>query len=293
MPSTGNHWLPKDRVVVMGILNVTPDSFADKGAYFDRKRALARGLEMEREGADIIDIGGESTRPGADPVPVEEELNRVIPVIESLRRKGLRIPISIDTYKSSVADRAMRAGAQAINDISGLRFDQQMAGIARKHRAGLILMHIRGTPKTMQLLPPVRDIVSTVRKGLRWSANVALAAGVHRNQIVLDPGIGFSKTVEQNFELVAALPRLAKLGFPLLVGPSRKSFIRRTIEGRTGRNHDRAAERIASADEVLCGTAAVVTECVMNGARIVRVHDVRPMVAVAALANRMLAEGAQ
>jgi len=275
----------------MGILNVTPDSFADQGAYFDHAAAVERGLEIERQGAGIIDIGGESTRPGADPVDAEEETNRVIPVIERLRRKGLSIPISIDTYKAAVADRAIRAGAQVINDISGLRFDPLLAAVARKHRAGLILMHIRGTPKIMQSLPPVKDIVSTVRRGLRWSVNTALAAGVRKKQIVLDPGIGFSKTVEQNFELIAALPRLVWLGYPILVGPSRKSFIRRTIEGRTGRSYDRPARREASDGEVLCGTAAVISECIMNGARIVRVHDVRQMAAVAALANRMLAEG--
>jgi dihydropteroate synthase len=291
MTSPRKHWLPNNRAVVMGILNVTPDSFTDGGAYFDRTAAVARGLEMEREGAEIIDIGGESTRPGADPVPAEEELARVIPVIETLRRKSLRIPISIDTYKASVADHAMRAGAQVINDISGLRFDPLMPAVARKHRAGLILMHIRGTPKIMQSLPPVQDVVSTVRKGLRWSIDLALAAGIRKDQIVVDPGIGFSKTVEQNFALITALPRLAKLGYPLLVGPSRKSFIRRTIEGRTGRTYNRPAQREASPQEVLCGTAAVVSECVMKGARIVRVHDVRAMAAVVALANRMLLEG--
>jgi dihydropteroate synthase len=293
MAAPSNHWLPKGRVLVMGILNVTPDSFADKGKFHDRKAAVARGLEMQREGAGIIDIGGESTRPGADPVSAEEELDRVIPVIEALRSKGLRIPISIDTYKAVVADWALRAGAQVINDISGLRFDAGMAEVARRRRAGLILMHIRGTPKTMQQLPPVRDIVATVRAGLRWSVRAALAAGVKARQIALDPGIGFSKTVDQNFELIAALSRLAKLGFPLLVGPSRKSFIRRTIEGRVGRNLSRPARRTAGDEEVMCGTAAVVAACILNGARIIRVHDVRAMAAVAMLANRMLAEEAR
>lgn len=291
--SSSTHWLPNNRIVVMGILNVTPDSFADRGACYDRKTAIARGLEIAREGAGILDIGGESTRPGADPVPAGEELDRVIPVIEGLRRKGLTIPISIDTYKAAVAERAIRAGAQVINDVSGLRFDADMAAVARRTRAGLILMHIRGTPKTMQQLPPVRDIVSTVRRGLQWSVRTALAGGVRRLQIALDPGIGFSKTVEQNFELIGALPRLARLGFPLLVGPSRKSFIRRTIEGRVGKQHDRPAPRPASDEEVTCGTAAVVAQCVMNGARIIRVHDVRQMTAVAALASRMLAEEAR
>jgi dihydropteroate synthase len=291
MANSRQSWLPKDRVLVMGILNVTPDSFADKGLYIDRMIAVERGLQIEAEGAGIIDIGGESTRPGADPVPAEEELDRVIPVIETLRRKGLRIPISVDTYKADVADRGIRAGAQVINDISGLRFDTRMAQVARKHRAGLILMHIRGTPKTMQQLLPVNDIVSTVRKGLRWSLERALAAGIRREQIMLDPGIGFSKTVEQNFELIAALPRLARLGYPILVGPSRKSFIRRTIEGRTGSSYHRPAPREATALEIMCGTAAVVAECISKGARIVRVHDVREMAAVAALAGRMQAEG--
>ena len=180
MSHTQSHWLPKNRVLVMGILNDTPDSFADKGAYYDRKTAIARGIQIAREGADVIDIGGESTRPGADPVSAEEELDRVIPVIEGLRRKQVRSLISIDTYKAVVADRALRAGARVINDISGLRFDTGMAEVARRQRAGLILMHIRGTPKTMQQLPPVRDVVATVRAGLRWSVKTALAAGVSK-----------------------------------------------------------------------------------------------------------------
>ena len=281
----------------MGILNVTPDSFADQGAFYDRKTAIARGLEIEREGAGIIDIGGESTRPGATPVPAEEELDRTIPVIEALRSKGLRIPISIDTYKAAVAERAIRAGAQVINDVSGLRLDPGMAAVARKHGVGLILMHIRGTPQTMQLLPPVRNIVRSVREGLQWSVRTALAAGVGKEQIVLDPGIGFGKSIDQNFELIAALPRLRKLGFPLLAGPSRKSFIRKTIAARLVSDLTPAKLpaklKDASPEQILCGTAAVVAACILNGAQIVRVHDVRQMVAVAALASRILQEGSR
>ena len=206
----------------MGILNVTPDSFSERGRYFDRKAAIARGLEIEREGADILDIGGESTRPGALPVDEEEELDRTIPVIEALRKKGLRIPISIDTYKARVAERALAASAEIVNDISGLRYDDSLAAVIRRYRAGVVLMHLRGTPRTMQQMPPVRDIVSAVRRGLAASLRRALRAGIRRQQIVLDPGIGFGKKSEQNFELLAKLSRFATLGYPILVGPSRK-----------------------------------------------------------------------
>ncbi|MGH9785454.1 MAG: dihydropteroate synthase, partial [Terriglobia bacterium] len=210
----------------MGILNVTPDSFSERGRYFDRKAAIARGLEIEREGADILDIGGESTRPGALPVEAAEELDRTIPVIEALRKKGLRIPISIDTYKSEVAERALLTGVEIVNDVSGLRYDASLAAVVARHRAGVVLMHLRGTPRTMQQLPPVRGIVSAVRRGLAASVRMALRAGIRKNRIVLDPGIGFGKTAAQSFELINGLGRFASLGYPILVGPSRKSFLR-------------------------------------------------------------------
>lgn len=278
----------------MGILNVTPDSFSERGAYFDRRAAIARGLEMEREGADILDIGGESTRPGAIPVEEQEELERTIPVIEALRRKGLRIPISIDTYKAGVAERALRAGAEIVNDVSGLRRDARMASVVGDRRAAIIFMHMRGTPLTMQKLPPVRNILPAIRQGLQVSIRKALRAGITRQQIVLDPGLGFGKTPEQNFQILAGLSSLAKLGYPLLAGPSRKSFIR---EGLFGEVHKKEAGSAAwkrfsgkelVSEELLLGTAATITAAILNGAHIVRVHDVRPMAAVARVADAML-----
>lgn len=277
------------RTLLMGILNVTPDSFSERGLYFDRKAAIARGLELEGEGADILDIGGESTRPGAEPVAEDEELERTIPVIESLRRKGLRIPISIDTYKAGVARRALQAGAEIVNDVSGLRYDPDLARVVRDHRAAIVLMHLRGTPRTMQQLPPVRHILPATRRGLQGSLRKALAAGIGKRQIVLDPGIGFGKTAEQNLEILAGgLAQLARLGYPILVGPSRKSFIRRTLEDTLVAPRAQGTKRAVSPEEMLFGTAAAVTAAVLSGAHIVRVHDVRQMVPVARLADRLL-----
>ena len=288
----------------MGILNVTPDSFSERGLYFDRKAAIARGLEIEREGADILDIGGESTRPGALPVDEEEELDRTIPVIEALRKKGLCIPISIDTYKARVAERALAAGAEIVNDISGLRLDASLAEVVQRYRAGVVLMHLRGTHRTMQQVPPVRDIVSAVRRGLAASLRRALRAGIRREQIVLDPGIGFGKKGEQNFELLAKLSRFARLGYPILVGPSRKSFIRAATHSASSGQAARerwlsgGKRKVALAgnqgispvpEELLFGTAAAVTAAILNGAHIVRVHDVRQMLPVVRIADRLLA----
>ncbi|MBI4478721.1 MAG: dihydropteroate synthase [Acidobacteria bacterium] len=272
----------------MGILNVTPDSFSERGTFFDRKAAIARGLEMEREGADILDIGGESTRPGAQPVPEEEELDRTIPVIEALRRKGLKIPISIDTYKSGVAERALRAGAEMVNDISGLRLDPSLAAVVKEYRAAIVLMHLRGTPRTMQQLPPVEDIVSTVRRDLGVSLHRAFTAGIPKRRIILDPGIGFGKTAAQSFELLRNLSRIANLGYPILVGPSRKSFIREAAEELAGTRKKLRTEAGAVPEAVLFGTAAAVTAAILNGAQIVRVHDVRQMLPVARLADRLM-----
>jgi dihydropteroate synthase len=274
------------RTLLMGILNVTPDSFSERGLYFDRKAAIARGLEMEREGADILDIGGESTRPGAEPVTEEGELDRTIPVIEALRRKGLRIPISIDTYKAVVAERALEAGAEIVNDVSGLRYNPELARVVRKHRAGIVLMHLRGTPRTMQQLPPVRHIVPAIQQGLAASLRRALSAGIRKRQIMLDPGIGFGKTIEQNFEILTkGLPRIARMGYPILVGPSRKSFIRRTLEDALVVRSPKGKKPEVSLEEMLYGTTAAVTAAILNGAHIVRVHDVRQMFPVVRLAD--------
>jgi dihydropteroate synthase len=271
----------------MGILNVTPDSFSEQGTYFDRRAAIARGLEIEREGGDILDIGGESTRPGALRVDEHEEMDRTIPVIESLLRKGLRIPISIDTTKASVAERALQAGTEIVNDTSGLRHDARLASVVARHRAALILMHMRGKPSTMQQLPTLRKIMPAIRAGLAASLRRALLAGVEKRRIIVDPGIGFGKSREQNFEIMRSLGSLANLGCPILVGPSRKSFIRGTIEeaGLKGRLKTPKGEAVS--EGLLFGTAAAVAAAILNGAHIVRVHDVREMVVVARMADQM------
>jgi dihydropteroate synthase len=252
-----------ERTLIMGVLNVTPDSFSDGGRFFSFDRALAQAERMISEGADIIDVGGESTRPGSEFVSEEEELRRVIPVIERLAGTG-SVPISIDTTKSSVARAALQAGAEIVNDISGLRFDEGLADVAAEARAGLVLMHSRGTPKDMQQLPPVADIMSEVINGLSNSVAIAEQHGVARAAIVIDPGIGFGKTVTQNCELIAKLDQIARAfpDLPVMIGTSRKSFI--------GKLLDRAP-----ADERLYGTIASVVASVLQGAHIIRVHDVR------------------
>lgn len=283
----------------MGILNVTPDSFSERGAYFDRKTAIAGGLEIEREGADILDIGGESTRPGALPVALEEELDRTIPVIEALRAKGLRIPISIDTYKAPVAERAIQAGAEIVNDVSGLRLDTSMGATVARSGTAIVLTHMRGTPRTMQRLRPVQNILPTVRRGLAEALRRALRAGIRKRKILLDPGIGFGKTVGQNFEILNALHRFAALGYPILAGPSRKSFIQATVADlpatRAGKRKLRATEAKQQAppvpEDLFLGTAAAVTAAVMHGAHIVRLHDVRQMLPVVRVADQFLAAG--
>lgn len=255
-----------ERTLVMGVLNVTPDSFSDGGQFDSLDRAFAHAEQMIAEGADIIDIGGESTRPGSAFVSEEEELRRVIPVIERLATRT-SVPISIDTTKPSVARAALAAGAEIVNDISALRFDPLIADETARAGAGLVLMHSRGTPKTMQQLPPVEDIVSEVIDGLRGSIAVAEQHGVAPESIAIDPGIGFGKTAEQNVELIAKLDQLAHEfpDLPLLIGTSRKSFIGKLLDG-------------APADERLYGTIASIAASVLKGAHIVRVHDVKAAV---------------
>jgi dihydropteroate synthase len=255
------------RVLVMGVLNVTPDSFSDGGQYLQPQRAVERALEIETQGADILDIGGESTRPGSLAVSLEEELNRVVPVLENLKGK-LRIPISIDTTKLEVAREALSNGAEIVNDISGLRFDHRIADLVSQTGAGLILMHSRGTPETMQKLDPVEDIFEEVISGLKRSVERALQMGVSRQKLIIDPGIGFGKTRKQNLELIDSLDRINDaLNLPILLGPSRKSFISRTLESDDRRS-------------VLGGTAASAAVGVQRGARIIRAHDVAEMVGV-------------
>ncbi|HSY59757.1 MAG TPA: dihydropteroate synthase [Terriglobales bacterium] len=260
-----------ERTLLMGVLNVTPDSFSGDGLNLDTEAAVSRALQMQRDGADILDIGGESTRPGAEWISAADELRRVLPVLQKLRGQ-LKIPISIDTNKSEVAEAAAEAGAEIINDVTALRRDPRIAEVARRRKLPLILMHMRGEPLTMQAAPFARNAMMEVTKGLKRAAALAVRAGVPKSQIVLDPGLGFGKSFEQNYDLIARLGELARLGFPLLIGPSRKGFIGRTLGG------------IPEGGRVF-GTAAAVTACILQGAHIVRVHDVSEMAQVARVAD--------
>ena len=267
-----------ERTLVMGVLNVTPDSFSDGGKFLDPQLAIEHALEMERAGADLLDVGGESTRPGSKGTPVEAELARILPVLEGLRGT-LKIPISIDTRKSEVAEAAISSGAQIINDISGLRSDPRIADVARRRGVPLILMHMRGEPETMQKKPFARDVMRDVMQGLRASVTKARKAGVAKSQIIIDPGIGFGKSFEQNYELLRKLQEFAKLGYPLLVGASRKGFLGATL-ARNG--------KAAPAEDRVWATAASVTASILGGAHMVRVHDVAEMVQVARVADCLL-----
>jgi dihydropteroate synthase len=257
-----------ERTLIMGILNVTPDSFSDGGQFLSADQALARAEEMIAEGADIIDVGGESTRPGGEPVSVAEEIARVVPVIEKLSSR-VNTPVSVDTTKSEVARAALAAGAAIVNDISALRFDFYVADAVARAGAGLVLMHSRGTPATMHRLPPVADVMKEVVSSLRASVHMAERRGVDRESIVIDPGVGFGKTQEQNLELIARLDELiaAFPNYPLLIGTSRKSFIGRILADESGTP--------APASDRLHGTMATITAAVLKGAHIVRVHDVK------------------
>jgi len=243
----------------MGVLNVTPDSFSDGGLYFNKEKAIAQGMKLVEEGADFLDIGGESTRPGSKPIGLEEELHRVVPVIESLAKK-VDVPISIDTYKSAVAQEAIRAGAEIINDISGLHFDPSLANVAAKEDAPIILMHIRETPETMQKDVHYDSLFSEIIQYLKESIQRAEAAGVDPNQIIIDPGIGFGKTLEDNLLIIKNLSEFRILGKPILLGTSRKSFIGKILN--------------ADVTERLEGTLSSIAIGVLNGAHIIRCHDV-------------------
>ncbi len=264
------------RTHIMGILNVTPDSFSDGGLYLNTERAAERALEMEREGADIIDIGGESTRPGALPLSQEEEISRVIPLIERLKSR-LRIPISIDTYKARVADGAIQAGASIINDISGLRSDPDMAAVAAEYDVPVVIVHIKGTPRNMQINPVYHDLIGDILDFLKDGISIALKAGVDKDSIIIDPGIGFGKTFEHNLEIINRLDEFKSLGMPVLFGPSRKSFIGKILD--------------LPAEDRLEGTAAAVAIGIMRGANIVRVHDIRSMVRVTRVADAIKVGG--
>ncbi len=259
----------------MGVLNVTPDSFSDGGTFLDKDRAIAHGLNMARDGADVIDVGGESTRPGAKDVSVQEELDRVIPVIEAIRRKA-SIPVSIDTRKAEVAEAAIKVGAEIVNDVSGLRYDPGMADVAAKHDATLIVMHMKGTPQDMQKAPRYNDLIDEIKASLQESIGLAKRAGAAEDNIIIDPGIGFGKTVEHNLEILNRLGEFKALGRPICIGTSRKSFIGKML----GRE---------DAESMLLGTIATCVIAIMNGARIIRVHDVSRAREAALIADSVLA----
>jgi dihydropteroate synthase len=281
------------RTLIMGVLNATPDSFSDGGLYLDPAAAIARGIEMARQGADWIDVGGESTRPGSRPVSAEEELARVLPVIKGLRRKLPSVPVSIDTTKAAVAERAVEAGAAIVNDISGLRFDLRLAEVARASGAPLVLMHIRGRPRDMQQRPFAHSIWRSLEEGLERSIQRAIAHGVRRRQLILDPGLGFGKTRAQNFEILAHLERLQRFNLPLMVGSSRKSFMRAIVSGEgpvpkppaKGRSQATPFTDKELLSSLPFGDAAAVAVAIINGAHIVRVHDVEQIAPAVRIAD--------
>ncbi|HEX9927509.1 MAG TPA: dihydropteroate synthase [Pyrinomonadaceae bacterium] len=262
-----------DKTLVMGILNVTPDSFSDGGKFYSLNQALNQAETIIAEGADILDIGGESTRPNSTQITTAEEIERVVPLVKEIAKR-FDIPISVDTTKAAVAEAAIEAGAEIINDVSGLRFDEKIADVVAKTDGGLILMHLRGTFETMHKQEPVADIVHEVKNGLRRSVEKAELFGVGREQIAFDVGIGFSKTFEQNLELLAKLEEICAefSEFPMLIGTSRKSFIGKILNN-------------APADRRLYGTMSSVAIGIFNGAQIVRVHDIRGAIETARVAE--------
>ncbi len=259
------------KTYIMGILNVTPDSFADGGLYFAKSAAIERAYQIVEEGADIIDIGGESTRPGSEPISIDEELRRTIPVIEAIS-KHIKIPVSIDTYKSKVARVALDAGASMVNDVSGLRFDSKIAEVASEYKIPIVIMHIKGTPKDMQQNPVYEALIPEIMDYLRIGITIATQAGISEDKIIIDPGIGFGKTSDHNLEIINNLREFTLLEKPILVGLSRKAFIGKILGD-------------APVTERLEGTAAAVAISIMNGANIIRVHDVKEMVGVVKVAD--------
>ena len=258
----------------MGILNITPDSFSDGGIYNSIDLAVNRARQLIIDGADILDIGGESTRPGSSKISIKEELNRVIPVIKEIRKNNKDILISIDTYKSEVAKQSIASGANIINDISGLVLDEKMAGVAASLDVPVVLMHLKGTPKNMQVNPTYKSLIFEIKNFLTSQANYAIKMGVKPKNIIIDPGIGFGKTIKDNFEILAKLKEFTATGYPVLIGPSRKSFIGETLN--------------LPVDKRLEGTAATIAISIINGAKIVRVHDVSEMKKVCKIVNKTL-----
>ncbi|MEE9524496.1 MAG: dihydropteroate synthase [Thermodesulfovibrionales bacterium] len=260
-----------EKTFIMGILNITPDSFSDGGSFIKADTAVEHAINMVEEGADIIDIGGESTRPGSDAITVSEELERVIPVIEKLSGR-IRVPISIDTYKAEVAQKAIDEGASIVNDISGLRFDPEMPGVVSRNEVSVVIMHIKGTPKNMQKNPIYGNLIKEIIEYLEESIAIAEKAGVHHEKIIVDPGIGFGKMFEDNLEIINRLSEFRRLGKPVLIGASRKAFIGEVLGD-------------APVGDRVEGTAAAVAISIMNGADIVRVHDVKEMKKVAKVSD--------
>ena len=267
-----NQWIREENsaTLIMGILNVTPDSFSDGGMYYNATQAIEFALQMEEEGADIIDVGGESTRPGAKTVELQKECDRILPVIEGIRTKS-DILISIDTYKSEVARQSIATGAGMVNDISGMTFDPNMVDVIKDSGLPVVIMHIKGTPKNMQKNPYYEDLMQELTEYFEERKKFARAKGILDQQIILDPGIGFGKRLKDNFQLLRELKKIVDMGFPVLIGPSKKSFIGLTLD--------------LPVDQRLEGTAAAVTTGILKGARIVRVHDVKEMKRVALITD--------
>ena len=271
------------RTLVMGVLNVTPDSFFDGGAFFNSETAVAHALSMLDDGADIIDIGGESTRPGADPITAQQEQDRVLPVLEAILRERPASVLSIDTYKAATAQAALDAGAEILNDVSGFEWDPNLPRVCAEQSCGVILMHTRGRPSEWRTQPHLaqKEVVPLVKSGLAQSLHTALAAGIDRSHIVLDPGYGFGKAYDNNYPLLAHLDELLSLGQPLLAGVSRKSFLTRTLATTLG-GPDLPPDQRTNA------SIAATTAAILAGASIVRVHDVRPAREAAAIADAIL-----
>jgi dihydropteroate synthase len=276
------------RTLVMGILNVTPDSFSDGGKYLRPAAAVAHGLRLLEEGAEILDVGGESTRPGSNvPVTAEQEAERILPVITELKRRAPECVISVDTYKAWVAEVALAAGAEIVNDVSGLEGDPAMAATVARAGCGLVLMQMRGRPAEWRILPPLKNPVAHVKRDLAKSVKVALAAGIAAKRIVLDPGIGFGKNFEENYPLLARLGELSELGYPLLAGTSRKSFIGRTV----ARAHGGGETDVVPPEQRVFGTLASEAIAVLQGAHIIRSHDVKACVDAVRVADEVVKAG--
>lgn len=265
------------RTFIVGILNVTPDSFYDGGKFLDENQAVSHVYKMINEGADIIDIGGQSTKPGSSSISEEEELNRVIPVIDKIANK-INVPISVDTYNHKVAFEALKRGAAIINDITGLRGDEKMASVIAKHNAAVIIMHMKGTPKNMQDSPTYINLIEEIMSYLEGSIDIARKAGISSEKIIIDPGIGFGKTVEHNLKILKRLKEFKILNKPILIGPSRKSFIGKVLN-------------LPKPEMRLFGTAAACAIAITNGANLIRVHDVREMKEVMDFVDAALRQG--